>query len=66
NACNYADLASVAATGPVGQAAQDAAELYGDLCGIAGGTWARDRANNQIKELTQNLWSASIDALSGP
>lgn len=64
--CNYSDLIGFAAASKVGPAgSEEAANMLGQACSIAGGTWARDKAKEKMDELTAGLWNGSIAALAG-
>lgn len=66
--CTYSDVAglaagSLSATGT--KSFDDAADYFGKACGVVGGTWARDKAADQIKSLQEGLWAGTLSALSG-
>jgi hypothetical protein len=68
--CSYADAVGFlsgasGATGKQPAWADTTTKSFGRACSALGGTSARDEIKDQIDQMTQNLWTTTIDALSG-
>ena len=68
--CAYADAVGFmsgasGATGRQPEWADRTTSMFGRGCSLLGGTSVRDEIQNQINEMTKNLWSTTLGALSG-